>query len=291
MTARAPSASSAGVATAGVSRSTLGLVVLAVLGLCAGYVLTRPEASPALVAASGAMLALGVPGLACSRALFPGGGMGRAERVALAVGIQCSLVVVCGFLLHLLRPGLSAPSWGALLGDITLMACLVAWIRGRAAEARVGPDAPSRSAPASSWSTRALAAATRRQLVMLGGAGLLVLLAMGIARVGESAQPQPAWTALAVVPAVGGRAVTVDISNAEGRDETYRIVVNVDGVQLTTLGPVAVPGGDDVRLDVSLPEAGAFLRRVTVDLWRADDPASGQPYRSVALSIRGAVAP
>ncbi len=59
-------------------------LVLAGLGLGAGFVLTQPSAPAGLVALAGALLAFGVPGLALTRALFPGSGLGRAERMALA---------------------------------------------------------------------------------------------------------------------------------------------------------------------------------------------------------------
>ena len=112
-------------------RQTRGLLVLAAVALAAGWLLTQPGASQPLVAAAGASLAFVLPGAALLRAMFPGPGMGRAERLALAIGLQLALVVMCGFLLHLLPAGLSAASWGAILADVTLLACAVAWLRSR----------------------------------------------------------------------------------------------------------------------------------------------------------------
>ena len=227
--------------------------------------------------------------MALTRALFPGPGLGRAERVALTIGLQLALVVVCGFLLHTLRQGLTLASWGALLADITLVACAVAWVRSR----RVNdtPAIPSAGAAANpSWFS-AFAHLPTTQLVMLVGAGVIAALALGVARAGVVAQPQPAWTSLGIAAADGGRAIDIDITNAEGRPETYRLVATLDGEPLATFDDLVLADDATLTQTIALPRAGAFLRQVDVGLWRSSDPEDGEPYRSVRLSLRGVPGP
>lgn len=215
-------------------RATFGLIVLAALGLGAGFILTQPSAPKPLVALAGGLLVFGVPGVALTRALFPGPGMGRAERMALTIGTQLSLIVMCGFLLHLLRPGLSSVSWGSLLADITLIACAAAWVRGRGSEVHDAGARPTGARTSPGW-IAAISSGSMAQLAMLIGAGMLVTLALVVARAGVVAQPQPAWTALAIEAVHAGRAVSVGVTNAEGQPQTYRLLVTIDGELLTAL--------------------------------------------------------
>ncbi len=271
------------------SRQTLSLVILAALGLGAGFVLTQPSVPVGLAALAGALLAFGVPGTALTRALFPGPGLGRGERIALALGSQLSLTVMCGFLLHLLRPGLSSASWGAVLALVTLIACAVAWVRDR----QIDPTevaAASQPARSPGWGA-ALSSTPTRQLALLIGAGLLAALSLAIARAGVAVSPQPAWTALGITAADAGRAVDIRVRDAEGHPEAYRLVVTLDGQPLTTIDDVALADGASTVRRVALPPAGAFLRQVDVSLWRSGDDPAEDPYRAVQLSLRGVPGP
>jgi len=270
-------------------RQALRLAGLAALALGSGFVLAQPAAPASLVTFAAALLAMALPGMALARALFPGPGLGRAERLALTIGLQLALLTVCGFLLHLLRPGLAVASWGALLADITLVACAVAWIRARRVDTMsVIPSAGAATTPG--WFAT-LGRASTAQVVMLIGAGAVAVLALMVARAGVVAQPQPAWTALGITAADGGRAIDVGITNAEGRAETYHLVVTIDGAPLATIDDVTLPDGASLTRTIPLPAAGAFLRQIDVGLWRSGDAQGGEPYRSVRLSLRGVPGP
>lgn len=263
-----------------------GLLVLAAVALGAGWVLTQPGAPRPLAALAGALLAFGLPGVALTQAMFPGSGLGRAERVGLVIGLQLALVVMCGFLLHFVPRGLSAASWGAILADITLLACAVAWLRGRGVGRR---DAASGSV-ATRPSPGLLAAFSNlptSQLSMLIGAVLLVAVALAVARAGVAWQPQPAWTALSIETADGGRAVEVRVTDAEAHPETYRLVATIDGEPLMTIEGLTVADGASTTQTIPLPAAGALLRQIDVALWRSGDAPDGVPYRSVRLALRG----
>ncbi len=275
---------------AGPRRQTRGLVILAAAALAAGWLLTQPGAAQPLVAVAAASLAFALPGMALLRAMFPGSGMGRAERLVLTIGLQLALVVMCGFLLHLLPAGLSGASWGAILADVALLACAVAWLRGRGAQV---PDTqPGASGPAAQpgWSA-AFAHVPTSQLAMLLGAMLITALALGVARAGVALQPQPAWSALAIEATNGGRQIAVDVTNAEGKPETYRLVATIDGQPLSTIEGLTLADGGSTTQVIPLPAAGSFLRQIDVSLWRSEDAADGAPYRSVWLSLRGVPGP
>ena len=267
-------------------RQSISLLVLAVLALACGLALTQPGTPRSLVALAGVLLALGLPGIAVTRAMFPGRGMGQAERIVLIIGIQFALVILSGFLLQLLPSGLSPATWGDILADITLLGCAVAWLRGRtlAPDDRVAlANAP---APAPGWLT-VISKLPTSQLAMLIGAVMVAGLALALARAGVAWQPQPAWTALAIEPTDAGRAVAVEVTNAEGRPETYRLVATLDGEPLTSVDGLVVDSGGSVSQTIPLPAAGAFLRRVDVSLWRSGEGPDAAPYRSVRLSLRG----
>jgi hypothetical protein len=266
------------------------LLALASLALVSGWVLTQASAPQPVVALAGALLALALPGIVLTRAMFPGPGMGRAERTALVLGIQFALVVMCGFLLHFLRPGLSRAAWGAILADITLIACALAWVRERSLPWK-GPASRKAAAQAERGWVATFGGAPTSQLVMLLGAVLLVVAALAVARAGVAWQPQPAWTGLAIAPTDGGRAVAVRVVDAEGSAQTYRLVATIDGQPLATIEALSVPDGGSVTQVMPLPAAGTFLRAVDVGLWRSTDPPDGPPYRSVQISLRGVPGP
>lgn len=262
---------------------TWQMLFLASTATFAGIALGQPSAPRLLAALAGVVLAMGAPGLAMAWALFPRPGLGRAERLALVLGLQLSVLVASGFLLHVLPAGLSVAAWGAILANVTLLCCGIAWVRDR----RGADGDPSRG-----WQTRlGVASAPTRQLMLLLGAVMLVATALLVARMGVVLQPQEPWTALSIVSAQDGDAILVGVKNAEGHAETYRLVITVDGDVLDTIEGLSLGDGAAASSSVPIPKAGAFLRRIGVSLWRAGDPEDALPYRSVSLSSRGVPGP
>lgn len=280
------------------------LLLTAVLGLLAGGCLVAGGLPAPLTAAAGALLALGLPGYALLRALFAGHHLETVERVVLVLGLNLAAGILAGFVLHLLPPGLSTRSWGAMLGCLTMACCAVAWIRehhgadatamramavapglgGDGAEG-ISPAARALSSDASMHPRRALVSAS--QLTMLAAAGVVSALALVVARAGVAAQPQPGYTALWIHPDDSGTMVRVGVTDSEGHAQGYRLVVTLDGAVLSQQDDLSVSNGVTSVTEVQLPPAGAILRDVAVQLWRAEDSTAAAPYRSVRASVRG----
>jgi hypothetical protein len=248
------------------------LLLTAGLGLLAGACLVVGGLPAPLSAAAGALLALGLPGYALLRALFAGHHLDGWECVVLVLGLDLAIGILTGLALHVLPSGLSAASWGAVLGSLTVAGCAIAWLRERSLEA---VSRPTRAAiPAS-------------QLTMLAAAGVVSLLALVVARAGVVAQPQPGYTALSIHPDDSGTLVRVGVADSEGHPQGYRLVVTLDGVVIAEQADLPVSNGATTFTEVQLPPAGAVLREVTAQLWRSEDGSDAAPYRWVRASVRG----
>ena len=127
---------------------------------------------------------------------------------------------------------------------------------------------------------------SRVQLGMLIAAGVVVLVALMVARIGVGLQSHPGTTALWVRPSDTGTAIGLGISNQEGHRQTYRLEVSVDGSVIARVVDMSVNGGATDERKVGLPPAGAVLRDVQVRIWFVDAPPGAEPYRSVRLTLR-----
>lgn len=273
-----------------------GLLIAAAAGVACGAVLAMGGLPVPVTGAAGLLLAMVLPGYALTRALFPGRSLQMPERIVLTLGLDLAVGVVTGFLLHLLPPGLSAGSWGLALGGITVAACAAAWLRedalleaGQAPATGAGADAgrAGRASPTTTVAaTGLLAGVPPAQLSMLAAAGVLVTLALVVARAGVMAQPRPGFSSLWLQPGEGD-SVRVGVADHEGRPEAYRLVVSLDGRVVARLDDIAMADGVEVIRRVDLPPAGAILRHVAVSLWRAGDAEGAPAYRAVDLAVRG----
>src|SRR5689334_18555068 len=90
--------------------------------------LLAPEIGPAqaLVALP---LVLFAPGYAITVAAFPAGRLGAPERLLFNVGGSLAVAALAGLLLHWTALGLRPAAWAVVLGNLTLVASLVALAR------------------------------------------------------------------------------------------------------------------------------------------------------------------
>jgi uncharacterized membrane protein len=249
------------------------------LSLAAGAALVvGPVPSPWTVVAAAA-LALWLPGYGVTSALFPGDRLAAAERLAMSLALSFAIAVAAGFALHLSPVGLTSGAWGVVLGIAACAACLVAVCR-----------APARSDDRADVWRRRRDAAGSSQLSVYAAAGLVAVLAVMVARTGVGIQPHPGFSELWAVPAADGTAVTVGVANHEGAEQRFRLSVTLDGEAVgdATLLTLADDGARE--WDVVLPTSRPVLQLVEVRLWRADAARDAEPYRTVSVAIRGAVA-
>lgn len=211
-------------------------------------------------------LVLALPGYAIVAAAFPGGAPGLAERAALSLGLSLAVAALGGLALHQAPAGLRAGPWAVLLGNITLVASLVALVR------RARHPGPARPALSLSWG----------QALAFGLAGLLVCSALVVARDGALRRDATRFTQLWALPAgaAGDERVRLGVANMEGVTVRYRLELESGGGVVSSWPAIVL--GPDQRWEevVALPPSSG-TRAVEAVLYRMDDP--GTPYRRVVL--------
>jgi uncharacterized membrane protein len=223
------------------NRNALDLVVVGALAAIV-MALTCWAPSPGAARALAALpLVLFLPGYAITAALFPSGALGAAERLLFSVGLSLAAAALGGLLLHWASLGLAAASWAALLGNLTLLACLAALLRRRRLPAGETP----RRAPR----------LTLPQGAQLGMAALLVCGALLLAREGAAAPSGPGFTQLWALPTKGGSqdSVRLGLSNHETRSMRYRLQVVAGGATVDTWPLIALEPGQEWQAIVALP--------------------------------------
>src|SRR5262249_7412446 len=109
-------------------RSNVDLLFIAVLaasGLAAQFLFLPPAAR----VVAGVSLAVFCPGYALAAGLFPRPGLGRAERLVLAVGLSLALTVLAALALNASDFGITPRLWALLLAGVTFAALLIAALR------------------------------------------------------------------------------------------------------------------------------------------------------------------
>jgi hypothetical protein len=214
--------------------------------------------------ALGTALVLWLPGYALTAALFPPGRLPGIERLLMAIGSSIALAIVVGFAFSGLGIPLTEWTWGGGLVDVALVAGAFVALR------------PTHRRIAFAWSSRH--PLRFRDAMLFGLAALLVIGAIGVARLGASEQPQKGFTELSMVPAPGN-VVRIGVGNEEATSMTYRVVLTSGSVAIATWQSVPLPPGQRWDAEISLPPN--LSTGVQVMLYRADAP--GEIYRRVAL--------
>ncbi len=185
-------------------------LVVAAAGAAAAMALAAPTLPVPVRAVGAGALALALPGAAIVAALMPRVRWRRSERLALALGGSLTVAIAAAFVLHASPTGLTASAWAGLLGGVAVVGGIVGCLRALRAPAsgvppaQLVPDggavvsAVDRSAALSPWAA-----------AMLVASGLLVMVALVMARSGVALGPEPRFAELWLLPAEGDRAVRV----------------------------------------------------------------------------------
>ncbi len=210
-----------------------------------------------------------LPGYALTEVLFHKQALGASHRLVLSLGLSLAIDVLGGLILNMLPAGLQATSWAALLGLLTAAFSL--------------PAAFLRRGTVSSHNARPL----RFRFIMpgcilFGLAATVAIFSLLYAVIGAAQQPYPGFTQLWMVPvAQPGENCTVrlGVRSFESAPTTYRIVMTINGAQMTTWPSVVLlPQGEWDRVE-PITSGGAGSVSVGVQLYRFDRP--GSVYRQV----------
>lgn len=234
------------------------LISLVLLGIVAVVLAVFGVDNMVLRTVVGGPLVLIMPGYALTHVAFPARTIGRAERVALSLGLSLIVGVLGGFVLNWLPGGLTRAAWTSLLSATTVGASLAAFLRRR----QQPPMAPQRAGPQ----------VNRREWFMLGTAAIVVVLALSVARAGAESSTAR-FTQLWLLPAdVQTNRVRVGINNAEGQPIAYQLKLEVSGQIVQTWPSIVLNSGAQWEATVAVAQVQP-AQTVKATLYRLDNPA------------------
>lgn len=217
-----------------------------------------------LIRASVGLAILILPGFALAITMRPALPLRQLDLFLAAAALSLASVALGGLVLNLLPVGLGRLSWLGLVGALLLATAVLA---------RGGRT----SLPRETW-----ASPKPGQALAMVAAGVLVAVALAIARVGVQ-QPSEPYTALWVVPESPGM-VEIGLDNREDSTTTYRVEVRVDGRVTETFTSITIEPGQGWTTLVSEPgPAGSRMEVLAFDESRPD-----ALYRRVTFSTASA---
>jgi uncharacterized membrane protein len=249
-------------------------------------------------------LVLFLPGYALTAAVFPTQRTGAAERLLFSLGLSLAVAVFGGLLLQWTSLGLRPEAWAVVLGNATLMACLVALMR----RWRRPAESPSPPTPLShvgrggattplphEWAkglgdggpaTRRGAGLRLAHGVQLGLAAVLVGTALVVSRDGAS-QQAGGFTQLWMLPAGDASQDTMrlGITNRELEEVRYRVLVTSNGTTVGSWPLIRLGPNEQWESTVALAAAQPHAETVEALLYRLDAPDT--LYRRVVVRLAG----
>ncbi|CCF83154.1 DUF1616 domain-containing protein [Nitrolancea hollandica] len=238
-----------------------------------------------------------IPGYTLVSALFPSDeGLDGTERVALGFGLSLALI-------PLIALGIEYSPWRLTLGPIltglltttVIFSAIAVLRRGRLPADRryqVGRPRLTMAHPRN-WDRRSWFAAGTITI------GLLLLTGAGGVIVADRLQGEP-MTEFALYNADGKpefyprevspdqpATVLVEVTNREGKPETYHLRVTAAGAEIARADGIGVEDGKTVQQPVTIHNlpAGADQIPVQFDLYRDDQPPESPPYRTLQLFV------
>jgi hypothetical protein len=219
-------------------------------------------------------LVLFAPGYALVAAAFPSGRLGTIERLLFSLGASLAAAALAGLMLHWTALGLRPAAWAVALGNLTLVASLLALVRRWHQPAS---EAVQRL-PLSGFRSAGM---TPAQCGLLGLAVLLVAGALLIARDGALQQRATGFTQLWVLPDSAAKqdSVRLGVSNREPGQIGYRLLVTASGTIIGSWPRITLGPDEQWETTVALPSAQPSAATVEAVLYRLDAPETA--YRRV----------
>lgn len=241
------------------------------LTIAASAIIVSPYQVSVLRGGAALLLVLVFPGCALTAATFPARPFAFAERVLLAFGISVTVTIVGGILLNVTPWGLHTATWTASLSGITVAAGVVAFKRIQ----RTAPPEPALH-PSLQVGVE--------QIMILALAGIVAIVAVGVAIIGAVHQPFAGFTQLAITMAADStdNAVRVEIVNREASPLDYRCTVALGETIIAEWPEIHLASRETWTMRVALPVEAQRTAPVNVLLYRADAPNS--VYREVTLA-------
>lgn len=217
----------------------------------------------------GIPLALLLPGLALTLALFPRRRVRLAVRVLFSLGLSLCVAALGGLLLNLTPWGLRPAPWAGLLAGATLAATLLAYWRGR--NIRVVQFKRGE---------RQLRPVQTSGILLIGAAVVLTGLAVQMARTGAAQQQASStFTELWLLPQAAGNQLQVGVRNNERTAVTYKLQIDQGGSILREWPSIELDPGKVWESSLAAPAGSASM---TANLYRLDTPST--VYRHVTWS-------
>jgi len=256
------------------NRKAFDLVICSALAAMAmTLALLAPEIG-VVRALVGLPLVLFAPGYAIVAAAFPAGRLGTIERLLFSLGASLAVAALVGLLLLWTALGLRPAAWAVALGNITLVAALIALARRW-------------RQPAADTRQRG-AGVTLAQGGLLGLAVLLVAGALLIARDGAIQQRAAGFTQLWVLPNSAAQidSVRLGVNNREPGAIGYRLLVTASGTIIGSWPRITLGPDEQWEATVALPTAQPPAATIEAVLYRLDAPETA--YRRVLFRRGGA---
>jgi uncharacterized membrane protein len=214
------------------------------------------------------------PGYVIITALFPEEEVGKAEVIALSIGLSLGIAVIGGLIIYALGAPLNRTNWMILLSVIILFFGFLTLLK-RAAFRRDETFERSR-----------LQLGAHQILLMLV-TSLILLAAVGIAVNAAINQPSEGFTELWILPVEEAPDTThnveIGVKNDEGEPVTYEVELRVDGRLEKKWDDIELTQNDSWEIVYELSPNSTQTQTLVVSLYRADNPQ--QVFRQVNLQV------
>ena len=252
--------------------------IVLILAAGAGLALAVPGGTAVLRALLGVCLVLGGPGLAVTTALLPTKQLRSAEHVLAAGVTSIALAALGGIVLNATPWGLRPLSWLVLLGGVTAVAALAAFLRLRGRRMRTSGRQDRESNAGAPQVPTARLALPLVAIALLG-------LAVYVARMPAPADRFQGYTTLWAAPngeqaAHGAR---IGVQSAEFAPTSYRLEVRVNGQMAGEWPDLTLAPNQAWQTQLALPEEQGTGMQFEALLYRSDAPRI--VYRQVRFSL------
>lgn len=213
-----------------------------------------------------------LPGYVVTEVLLRKRSLDAFYRLAFSLGLSLSIAILGGLILNILPWGLQSISWALFLGSLTVAFSLLA------AYLRRGKPIYKVQLPRQHFTIFGSA--------LFGLATIVIILAVLYSANGAAQQRYPGFTQVWMLPVTengGSCAARLGVHSFESTSVTYRIVVTMNGAEVSTWTSVTLePQGEWDRLVPIIPKAvgDAYVEAL---LYRLDKPET--VYREVHFTF------